>query len=148
VPREDQLDPELVLDPELIPGQWPSAMAPLLLFVPGFVVLGVPLDPVLELVPVVPLAAVFDAFELDVPLDVVAVDPVVAALFCVLAVDESAAKATDVPTPASAPVRTAPASSCFVRSFMVDLPRFFSGGGHIDTAAANRGPAVKRVRRP
>jgi hypothetical protein len=101
-------------------------MAPLLL-VPGSAVLGALLGPVLELEPVVPLVAVFDVSGLDDPLDVAAVDPVVAALFCVFAVDELAANATDVPTPARAPVRTTPASSCFVRSFMVGLPRFFSG---------------------
>jgi hypothetical protein len=94
----------------------------------------VPVDPVLE-VPEVP--------ELDVPVDTV----VAAALVGVPEVDVSA-KATEVPTPARAPVRITPANNCFVRTFMVDLLHFLSRpcGRKRDLEGSNRGRAVKVIR--
>jgi hypothetical protein len=70
--------------------------------------------------------------ELDVEVDAVAAmvpELDVVALELGAAVPEvSAAKATEVPTPASAPLNSTAAISCLVRLFMV-LPRFFWSDG-------------------
>jgi hypothetical protein len=116
---ELELDPELDEDPEPIPGHFPPGMAPV--FGAAVPVLGV--EPGVLVDPVLPVAA-----ELDVPVDAEPVAAVlVAAVLGVLAGDESAANATDVPTPARAPVRTTPASNCFVRSLMIDYLVFSCG---------------------
>jgi hypothetical protein len=98
-------------------------------------------------VPEVPDEPVLEVPEDPVP-EVPEVPELVAAEFCVL-VDVLAAVATVVPTPASSPDNSNPAIACFVRSFMVCLPRFLvsSMGDALDLGAASRGPTVKRVRR-
>lgn len=97
--------------------------------------------------PEVPDEPVLEVPEDPVP-EVPEVPELVAAEFCVL-VDVLAAVATVVPTPASSPDNSNPAIACFVRSFMVCLPRFLvsSMGDALDLGAASRGPTVKRVRR-
>jgi hypothetical protein len=90
----------------VIPGQCPPGMAPELA---GVGVAAVPVEP-------------------DVPVEPVLEEPVepelvVPELVAVVGV-EVAALATVVPTPARTPDMSSPAITCFVRSFMVYLPRF------------------------
>jgi len=102
-----------------------------------------------EPVPEVSVPEVPDEPVLEVPEDPVPEVPeLVAAEFCAL-VEVLAAVATVVPTPASSPDNSNPAIACFVRSFMVCLPRFLfsSMGDALDLGAASRGPTVKRVKR-
>jgi hypothetical protein len=108
-------------------------------------VLEVPEDPVLEEpVPEVPKDPVLEDPVPEVP----EVPELVVAEFCVV-VEVLAAVATVVPTPASSPDNSNPAITCFVRSFMVSLPRFLvsSVGDALDLAVTSRGPPVKRVKR-
>ena len=59
------------------------------------------------------------------------------------------AKATEVPTPASVPVRSDPGDELFgPQSFILGLRRFLVRGGPRDPAPGGRGRPVKRVNGP
>ena len=90
----------------VIPGQCPPGMAPELA---GVGVAAVPVEPDVPVEPV-----------LDEPVESELVVPELVAVVGV----EVAALATVVPTPARTPDMSSPAITCFVRSFMVYLPRF------------------------